>query len=427
MSLKVSLMSTNKKRKKNLTVDLVVKALKWTEGDPVQFEVKDVAHPGFYIRVSKGGTKQWQYRYTFKGRVRRMTLGHYPGTRCADAFREYKKARKLRKSGIDPLAERDAEQEAKRRETERQALTLSVLFHDHFWPRYAISKRTARNDMHYFKVKIEPVLGRFPADSITPDDVERLIRPIECKGFNTGRLTLAVLRKMYNWAVMPESAVVAGEGAILDSNVANPCRLYRLSDKNKPRPIDRHLKNDEIRQLWCSLSDSNSARILKLQLLTGCRVSEVTGMVEGELDRDVGEWVIPGSRTRNKRSHLVPLTDSMLDLIGPPSSNFVFSANSSKGHTTYSGPRQLMARLCSGLGIKDIGTHTMRRTFVTNMARLDVPLEIRDRLTNHTNQAIDGRYNMHDYLSEKKKALEKWDRALREIVGQHTVVRRIWD
>jgi integrase len=387
MSLKVSLMAKKKKCRKNLTVPLVVKALKWKEGDPAQFEVKDIAHPGFYIRISKGGTKQWQYRFTFKGRVRRQTLGYYPATSCKKAFTDYQDAREKLKSGIDPLAERDAEKEAARRESERHALTLSVLFHDHFWPRYAMSKRTARNDAHYFRVKIEPVLGELPADSITPDAIER-------KGYSTGRLTLAVLRKMYNWAVMPESAEVAGEGAVLDSSVANPCRLYRLSDKNKPEPIVRHLKNDEIKQLWCSLAESNSARILKLQLLTGCRVSEVSGMVEHELDRDAGEWIIPSTRTKNKRNHLVPLTKSMLKLIGPPCNDFIFPAQSKEGHTTYSGPQQNMDRMCAKLGIENVSTHTLRRTFVTNMARLDVPLEIRDRLTNHTNQAIDGRYNM---------------------------------
>ena len=91
------------KRVANLTVDRVVKSLKWKEGDPNQFEVKSEGHPGYYLRVSKGGTKSWIYRYTFKGRVRHLPLGRYPSTGCADAFSLYGQARELQKAGVDPL------------------------------------------------------------------------------------------------------------------------------------------------------------------------------------------------------------------------------------------------------------------------------------------------------------------------------------
>ena len=403
-------------RKANLTVDRAVKAVKWKEGDPTQFLVKSEFHPGFYMRVSKGDTKAWFYRYTFKGRVRRLPLGRYPGIGCAKAFHRYEKARDLLKAGTDPLGLKQAKQATERRENARQALTLSVLFHKHFWPRYATKKRTARNDKHYFTVKIEPVIGGLPADSITPDDVERLIRPLERKGFSTGRLTLALLRKLYNWAVLPESAPVPGDGPLLDMNVANPCRLYRLDRNNKPAPIDRYLRDQEISIIWHSLGDGNPDRILKLQLLTGCRVSEVCGMAEDELDRDAMEWSIPAERSKNNRPHLVPLTNQMLELIGPTANSFIFPSSSKSGHTTSSGPIQCIKRHCKALGIKNVSTHTMRRTFITNMARLNVPVEIRNRLTNHADQSVDGIYNQHDYLEQKRSALQRWERHLRGII-----------
>ena len=406
-------------RKANLTVDRAVKGIRWKEGDPIQFEVKDFEHPGFYIRVSKGGTKQWFYRYTFNKRVRRMTLGHYPDTSCADAFADYENAFKLRKSKVDPQAKRDAELKIANEKKASEALTLSVLFYQHYWPRYAIHKRTARNDEHYFKRKIEPVLGDRPAESITPDDVESLIRPIEMNGYNTGRLTLALMRKMYNWAVMPESGESEGAGAVLDSTFANPCRLYRLNPKRKPKPIERYLKGHEIREIWQLFSDSNSSRILKLQLLTGCRVSEVCGMTEQELDRESGEWVISGERTRNGRSHLVPLNDFMIELIGPKVNGFIFNSQSRSGHTTISGPIQLLERISEKLKLNEVGTHTMRRTFITNMARMGVSTEIRNRLTNHADPSIDGLYNLHDYLQEKKRALNNWTIELKHILADN--------
>jgi hypothetical protein len=78
------------KRKANLTVDRAVRSLKWRDGDPIQFEVKSEGHPGFYIRISKGGTRTWIYRYTYKGQVQRLPLGRFPKIGCADAFILYK-------------------------------------------------------------------------------------------------------------------------------------------------------------------------------------------------------------------------------------------------------------------------------------------------------------------------------------------------
>jgi integrase len=405
------------KRVANLTVDRVVKSLKWKDGDPNQFEVKSEGHPGYYLRVSKGGTKSWVYRYTFKGQVRHLPLGRYPNTGCADAFSLYKQARDLQKAGVDPLGQKKDTLAAAERESSRSAFTVSILFHENYWPRFAIKKRSAKNDWHYFTVKIEPVLGTLPTDSVTPDDVERLIRPLERKGFSTGRLTLALLRKMYNWAVLPESAAIPGDGPILSYNIANPCRLYRLDKSNKPPPIDRYLKDHEIAAIWNSLGDGNPDRILKLQLLTGCRVSEVCGMTETELDRDAMEWSIPAERSKNNRPHLIPLTDHMLALIGPPSESFIFLSVSKSGHTTSSGPIQRIRRQCQVLGIGNVSTHTMRRTFITNMARLSIPTEIRNRLTNHADQSVDGVYNQHDYLEQKRDALIRWDRQLRAIIS----------
>ena len=140
-------------------------------------------------------------------------------------------------------------------------------------------------------------------------------------------------------------------------------------------------------------------------------------MTETELDRDAMEWSIPAERSKNNRPHLIPLTDHMLALIGPPSESFIFLSVSKSGHTTSSGPIQRIKRQCQALGIGNVSTHTMRRTFITNMARLGIPTEIRNRLTNHADQSVDGVYNQHDYLEQKHDALIRWDRQLRAIIS----------
>lgn len=400
----------------NLTNDRAVAALHWDDGDPIQFAVKDNNHTGYYIRVSSGGTKTWYYQYKIRGKLRRQWFGRYPEISCADAFGLYDAARNSVGRGIDVVAVQEAEAEANRIAETEETFTLSTLFHEHYFPRYALPrKRTWRNDKTYFETKIEPVFGARPASSLTPEDVERLIRPMEIIGFNTARLTLAVLRKMYNWAVFPSSAVNPGDGPLL--NILNPCRLYQQDRTNAPEPIVRFLSDNELRQLWGQLGTSNSDRITKLQLLTGCRVTEVAGMEEQEIDREGREWNLPVTRSKTKRALNVPLTQHMLNLIGPPMEIHIFPASSKLGHTTGTGVLQSVKRHCNNLNIEGIGTHTMRRTFITNMARLGVPIEVRNRLTNHKDNSIDAQYNQHDYMQERREALEGWDRQVQEIAA----------
>lgn len=402
----------------NLTNKVAVDSLRWQEGDPTQFMVKDPDRKGFYIRISKGGTKTWMYQYRFEGKLERLSLGKYPGTKCAVAFDRYDTARGEVEARINPARERQA---AKREEKERErteSLTVNRLFCEHYLPRYAKrKKRTWINDELYFRTRIDPAFGDRPANLVTPEDVERLIRPLETEHHATARLTLATLRKLYNWAAEYSSAANPGDGPLLE--VLNPCRHYRLG--RAPAPPMRTLKNSEIRAIWNHLGDSNCDRIIRLQFLTGCRVSEVAGMHESELDREAGQWVLPAARSKNERPLVVPLTGLMTREIGstPSQPGFIFPARSKSGHTTGTGVLQALKRYCKHLEIEAVGTHTLRKTFITNMASLGVPREIRDRLTNHADPSVDGRhYNAHEYLNEKADALRKWEAALLNIVNQ---------
>ena len=55
--------------------------------------------------------------------------------------------------------------------------------------------------------------------------------------------------------------------------------------------------------------------LLKVLLATGCRLNEVAGMRRAELSDDGAVWTIPGERTKNARSHVVPLSPLVRELI----------------------------------------------------------------------------------------------------------------
>ena len=76
----------------------------------------------------------------------------------------------------------------------------------------------------------------------------------------------------------------------------------------KENSRDRVLSDDEIRAFWVAAETLDAKRrdaiafgaLFQTLLLTGQRVSEVSGMCWSEIDR--AEWMIPSRRTKNGKS-----------------------------------------------------------------------------------------------------------------------------
>ena len=135
----------------------------------------------------------------------------------------------------------------------------------------------------------------------------------------------ACLSKFFAWLV--------GQRAIM----SNPCA--GMTRPKAPPARERVLNDDEVKWLWhaCDEIAEPFGPVIRLMLLTGARREEVARMTWGELD--AGIWMLPGSRTKNKRGHHVPLSRLAHDVIadvrviaGKP--GYVFTTN---GRTPVSG------------------------------------------------------------------------------------------
>jgi hypothetical protein len=64
--------------------------------------------------------------------------------------------------------------------------------------------------------------------------------------------------------------------------------------------------------------------------------------------------------------------------------------------------------------------HDLRRTCVSGMARLGVPPHLADKILNHQAGTISGVaavYQRHDFLAERKDALDQWGAHVAQIVA----------
>ena len=91
----------------------------------------------------------------------------------------------------------------------------------------------------------------------------------------------------------------------------NPVASVHPPDPGGSR--DRVLSAAEIVKFWKAAdAEPTFGPLLKLLLLTGCRLNEVAGMRRSEIDGEL--WTIPKSRTKNHKAHVVPLPPHALDL-----------------------------------------------------------------------------------------------------------------
>jgi integrase len=74
-------------------------------------------------------------------------------------------------------------------------------------------------------------------------------------------------------------------------------------------------------------------------------------------------------------------------------------------------------RLREKTKLKGFTGHDLRRTAATGMARLRVEPRVVGKVLNHSDHNITEKvYLWHDYLQEKRRALEKWGRHLEGLV-----------
>ena len=363
--------------------------------DSGQVDYFDEKTPGFGVRVSQKGTKSFFLKYIVNGRQRRMTFGVYPGCKLAEARKAAHNAKHEVRQGNDPSAAR---------QEQRTAPTLKELA-DEYLDHHARDnkrERSWREDERMINAYLRDLYDQKAGD-ITRGQIKSLLRDIKVRGAPVqANRVLALVRKMYNFGLDEE---------IVEANPA--ARI-------KPSPEverDRIYSPDEIRALWGAFTGQTGS-IFKLCLITGQRRGEIAGMRWGEIDFESAEWTVPGERMKSKKVHLVPLSDMALDVLADVSridEELVFPSPVRRNQPirNLQSPAEDVKKAS---GVEDFRSHDLRRTCGTNITGMGFPRFIMDRVLGHVEPGVGRRYDRHDYLREKKAALDAWGGKLRRII-----------
>jgi integrase len=245
-----------------------------------------------------------------------------------------------------------------------------------------------------------------PVGSITRRDVRELIEPlVEARGKYAANRAHSHLRKFFN------------EMVARDVIVTSPCNgLARPTAHEKAR--ERALTDIEIRDLWQALDqiDSPASAAIKVMLLTAQRRSEVADMTWAEIDGD--QWMLPGARAKNGKSHMVPLAPLARGVIDsqPHVNEFVFASRGGR-IVNFKRTKDRLDKLMQSREPWVI--HDLRRTAATGMARLGVALPVIEKVLNHSSgsfRGVVGVYQRHDFAGEKRAALDAWGAYVADLI-----------
>lgn len=411
---------------------------------------------GLMVRVFPSGAVSFRFRYTHAGQRRVMVLGEFGsnGLSLADAFELHAQAQREIEKGLDPIEEREKRQhEAQRAREERAASGTVADLVEQFVHRKLRAERWDEARQAWVrdsKMKTKPrkrpeaaqallsanlvnakldgeTVGKIKAPDLTRRQLVRLLDAIVDRGAPvTANRVYALLKQMFEWA--------AAKDIIPASPMAG---VERPGGEESPR--NRTLKPDEIRAFWEKIETADMAAptrlALKLLLVTAQRRGEITAAKWSHFDLEEKLWTIPvellkssHSRREKPEPHPVPLSPLAIDLLRQ------LKAVTGKGiyvlpsHVDAGKERPYSERVLSRavrnnekhFGIEHFTPHDLRRTAASFMTKLGIPRLHVEKVLNHSTGDIAEVYDRHDYLPEKREALNRWGAALADIIEGKT-------
>ena len=367
---------------------------------------------GLTFTLSAKGTAAWVLRYRFGGKARELTIGRYPDITLAKAREMAAEARVHIQQG------RDVAREKQKATIERAAAkTLRELAADYMSKAFPhLAANTIKQRRQHIEGVILPKLGGLPAREVSTADVVALVEAVGKKSVNVAELVFTAVSEIFKHGVARHVVT------------ANPCAGISVSAIcGKPEPKRQRLKltEDELRAILPALPGigAENALAVKIQLATCVRLGELAKAEWAHVDFDRAEWFVPDQSSKTGRGFTIPLPPAVVSWFRELEpfacgSRFVLPARQVRRTRNHGGEvhfeqramNSMLHKLCDKLGdkVRRFTPHDLRSTARSHLAALGVNILVAERCLNHSLGGLIAIYDQHDYMTERRAALELW-------------------
>lgn len=392
------------------------------------------------IKVQKSGQKVFVFRFfDAESKAQFITIGKFPEMSLTQARERAGVYGAQLKEGVDPKAAIEQQQlETQAREqAEARKGSVQQLFEGYTNHMKAQGKRTYKAVMYSLQKEAYPVIPPgMKASRVTPDHIKRILSAMIIRGaLVQSNRTRAYLMTAFNFGLKHDHDPANMDQGVIFGLVANPVTPVP-KQSHVERPGENWLQLPDLRHLMATFSTTARVGWLVGKLLDlivhcgGQRPYELLASRWNAVDWVERTLLITEDVSKNKRPHLIPLTESALTILR--------EIHQQTGGTAWIFPKRgqpdqhmLAGSLSQAVAYYRLAhpefphftPRDIRRTCKTLMGEAGLSKEIRDRIQNHAMQDVSSRhYDRHDYLNEKRQALEVWEARVLSRVPASNVV-----
>lgn len=328
-------------------------------------------------------------------------------------------------------AQRQAMQQAadnKRRAAHNTLEKLLLAYCDHLQDIGRRSHSDARSIFKLHVIAAWPAVAALPAKDVTGEQFADMMRKLNEAGKGrTANKLRSYARAAYQTAKAAKSKPSIPV-AFKDYGITSNPVAETEPDETHNQPDKRPLTADELRTYWQVIKALTSwqGAVLRLHLLTGGqRIEQLVTLQTANVSDDTITLLDGKGRPgRPPRPHTVPLTVEAAKAMAEiaPTGTYALSNGRGTKKGWAKGDRHIAAPVLSkwatesiGNSIDDFQAKRLRSGIETLLASAGVSQETRGRLQSHGISGVQARhYDGHDYLQEKRTALETLHKLLEQ-------------
>jgi integrase len=366
---------------------------------------------GLTFTLSAKGTASWVLRYRYGGKPKELTLGRYPDIGLARARELTTAARAQIQQGKDVARDKQinsAQRAAARTFRELAASYMGVAFS-------GMAENTILQRRRHIEKDLLPRLGALAARDVTAADIVMVIEAVGKRSVSVAELVFTAASEIFKHGIARHTVIT------------NPCAGISVSaicGKRQPRSRLK-LTQEELRVILPALPliGYQNALATKILLATCTRINELVGARWEHVDLERAEWVVPHPKGRKDRAFTIPLCPAVVGWFTELKtyafgSAFVLPARQARRTARLGGEapmnqmtlNSMLGKLCVKLGnqVRRFTPHDLRSTARSHLAALGVSVIVAERCLNHSLGGLLSIYDQHDYLTERRVALEHW-------------------
>jgi integrase len=255
----------------------------------------------------------------------------------------------------------------------------------------------------YLKKDIVPALGVLRINDITGAEIVALVKRVARRSHTVARRTFEIV------------SVIFAHGVANLSAKSNPCAGLKVSAIIGTRPKRERIKltEDELRAVLGGVPrlGVKNALAIRILLATCVRKGELLRAKWEHIDLEAGLWRVPDENSKSKRGFTIPLPPTVVRWFNELKAIACGSAWVLPG-------QRLTEPMCRstlnvaldrlGCDVRRFTPHDLRSTARSHLAALGVDIVVAERCLNHSLGGLVAVYDRHDYLEERRRALELW-------------------